>query len=83
MFKSNGKGVELAFNTIILIVIGLLVLFVIGFFIMRGGMTFNSGTSCEGNGGTCIPFTSTCGEDKQLAAWSCGSSQRCCVTKTI
>ncbi|MCX6709955.1 MAG: hypothetical protein NTV63_03335 [Candidatus Woesearchaeota archaeon] len=59
------KGAELSVNVIIIAVIALLVLVVL-FALFTGRLSiFNIGVaSCEGKGGTCIPETIGCGEQK-------------------
>ena len=57
MLPSSKKGVELGMNFLIIAVIGILILVLIVFLVMRGGEDFQSGTKCAAKGGHCSDKT--------------------------
>ncbi len=73
----NKKGNEIAFGTIVTIVVVLLVLSITAYFIVKGTAQGNSGTTCEGKG-TCIALNEEC--QGSIAPLSCpGDKPKCCV----
>jgi len=80
MFNKKRQGVELSVNTMIIIVLALLVLAVMVYLVFNGAGTWNKGTNCLNQGGTCVGLTDTCPTNKPVpSAYSCSTNQKCCA----
>ena len=82
MFKNQRKGIELTMNLVIIAAISLLVLIILAFMLMKGFGGWNSGTTCDSQGGQCMikcddsyPVSSlyTCGKEKPAGSHCCVS----------
>ena len=75
----NKKGSEMSLNVIIIAAIGLLILLILAFLIVRSGSNVSSSTTktCAVQGGMC---SQTCDSDKTLTASDCtsASAPHCC-----
>jgi len=73
------KGVEMSLNVIIIAAIGLLILLILAFLVVRnvGNVNTTQQKDCSTNGGLCT--TNPCDVGKtQLQDTNCPSGQNCC-----
>jgi len=83
-FSRDKKGVELTFNTIVIMVLVLLVLIVLAFMLIKGFGSANTTMSCKSNGGEC--YASCTNPDKPdykyPKPWNCDTGV-CCSNKFL
>ena len=81
--SNDKKGVELTFNTIIVMVLVLLVLVILAFILIKTFGTANATTGCTQNGGECST-TGKCADGKYMKPWGgCADKQVCCSSTLV
>jgi len=78
-FSKDKKGVELTFNTIVIMVLVLLVLVILAFMLIKGFGTANTTMNCKSNGGECgtaCPLPSNT-DYKYPKPWGCDTGVCC------
>lgn len=73
------KGVELSVQTMIIVVLGLLVLGLLVYLVVKAVIQANEFTECPSSA-DCVPEGSTCGLGKiPNKAYTCSEGLKCCV----
>jgi hypothetical protein len=81
--SKDKKGVELTFNTIIIMVLVLLVLVILAYLLIKTTGTSQTATGCTANNGTCST-TGSCPGGTYIKPWGgCKTGEVCCTPNLL